>query len=128
MRAMLDTHAFLWWVMDNPRLSATARQILEDGGNAILFSAACGWEIAIKARLGKLILPPDPRSYVTDQIARNGFEPLPITLAHALHVWTLPDHHRDPFDRMLIAQSQLTGLPLITDDPLIRRYGVDCRW
>lgn len=104
MRALLDTHAFLWWIMADPRLSATARRILEDGATQIMFSAASGWEIAIKTRLGKLTIVDDPRRYVSEQIARNGFDVLPITLAHALHVWTLPDHHRDPFDRMLVAQ------------------------
>ena len=128
MRALLDTHAFLWWVMDDPRLPATAREVLEDGANEILFSAASGWEIAIKTRLGKLTLSDDPRRFVTEQIAHNGFDLLPITLAHALHVWTLPDYHRDPFDRILVAQSQVTGLPVLTDDPLIGRYEVDCIW
>ncbi len=65
---------------------------------------------------------------MTELIARNGFDLLPITLAHALHVWTLPDYHRDPFDRMLVAQRQVTGLPVLTDDPLIARYEVDCIW
>ncbi|HSH82116.1 MAG TPA: type II toxin-antitoxin system VapC family toxin [Herpetosiphonaceae bacterium] len=128
MRALLDTHAFLWWVMDDARLPATAREVLEDSANELLFSAASGWEIAIKTRLGKLTLSDDPRRFVAEQIARNGFDLLPITLAHALHVWTLPDYHRDPFDRMLVAQSQVTGLPLMTDDPLIARYEVNRIW
>ena len=128
MRALLDTHTFLWWVMDDRRLSMLARELLEDGTNEIVVSAVIGWEIGIKARLGKLVLPDDPPRYVPELIARNRFEQLPITLMHALHVWTLPNHHRDPFDRMLVAQSQLDDLPIVTDDPQIARYDVVCLW
>lgn len=128
MRVLLDTHAFLWWTMNDPRLSDAARQILEDGANEIIFSVVSGWEIAIKTRLGKLELPDDPRRYVPQLVGHYGFEVLPITLAHSLHVWTLPGHHRDSFDRMLVVQSQLEDVPIITDDPQLARYGIVCIW
>ncbi len=128
MRALLDTHAFLWWAMDDPRLSAPAREIIEDGANDVVISAVSGWEIAIKTSLGKLVLPDVPHRFVPDLITRCGFEVLPITLTHALQVAGLPDHHRDPFDRMLVVQSQVEDMPVVTDDPYIVRYGITCVW
>ncbi len=128
MRALLDTHAFLWWVTDSVRLSRLAREILSDVNNSLLLSAASAWEIAIKAQVGRLKLPSDPARFVAEQLALNGIEGLPIQLSHALHTSTLPAHHRDPFDRLLIAQSQLEGLPILTSDPLITRYAVQVIW
>ncbi len=106
MRALLDTHAFLWWTTDDPRLSSRARRIIADGRNRLFFSAAGGWEIAIKAQLGRLRLPSDPERFIPEEMQRNAIESLPIQMRHALHVHTLPRHHRDPFDRLLVAQSQ----------------------
>lgn len=128
MKVLLDTHAFLWWIMNDRRLSSMARAVLQDSTNTILLSAVSGWEIAIKVRLGKLVLPHEPRRFVTEHVAQNNLEVLPISLTHALHVSILPDHHRDPFDRMLVAQSQLERLPILSDDPLITRYSVTCLW
>ena len=91
-------------------------------------SAASGWEIAIKAQLGKLQLPDNLERYIADQLPLNGFESLPIQLRHALHVYTLPNLHHDPFDRILVAQSQMEQLPILTLDPQIARYGVDVIW
>jgi len=95
-----------------------------DGSNVLMFSAASGWEIAIKARLGKLQLPDDIVSFLTDQLVRNHVTILSIHLSHTLHVYTLPPLHRDPFDRLLVAQSQLEQLPIVTADPLIQQYSV----
>ncbi len=128
MRVLLDTHSFLWWVTDDPRLSPRAREIISNGENALFFSAASAWEIGVKARLGRLILSEPVAVFVPAQLALNAIEGLPIALNHALHVGSLPDHHRDPFDRMLVAQSQVENLPILTGDPLIAQYGVEAIW
>lgn len=128
MRALLDTHAFLWWITNDSRLSPRARQLIGDGQNRLFFSAASGWEIAIKARLGRISFPAEPGTFIPGQLARNAFEVLPVHLSHTLQVYGLPDHHRDPFDRLLIAQSKLEDLPLLTADPLIARYDIDTLW
>jgi PIN domain nuclease of toxin-antitoxin system len=128
MNMLLDTHAFLWWIDDNPKLSPRAREIISDAGNMLFLSAASGWEIAIKARLGKLTLPDDLERFIADQLVANTFNSLPIQLSHALHVYTLPAHHRDPFDRILVAQSQLEDMPILTADPQIAQYPVEVIW
>jgi PIN domain nuclease of toxin-antitoxin system len=128
MKALLDTHAFLWWITDDARLSSRVRDLTGDSTNRLFLSAASGWEIAIKAQLGKLQLPDNLERYIADQLSLNGFESLPIQLRHALHVYSLPDFHRDPFDRILVAQSQLEQLPILTVDPQIARYEVDVIW
>lgn len=103
MKALWDTHAFLWWIANDPRLSPRVRAIAGDPQTDLLFSVASGWEIAIKVGIGKLRLPDDPQRYIPDQLARNATDVLPIQLAHALRVFALPDLHTDPFDRMLVA-------------------------
>jgi PIN domain nuclease of toxin-antitoxin system len=128
MRALLDTHTFLWWNMDDPRLSGRARQILADGSNEIFLSAASAWEIAIKTARGRLTLPEPPASYVPSRMALHHFHHLPIQVSHALHVFKLPDLHQDPFDRLLVAQSQLEELPILTADEIIARYEVEIIW
>jgi PIN domain nuclease of toxin-antitoxin system len=128
MKLLLDTHTFLWWVTDDPRLSGAARTIMAEGNNDLFLSAASGWEIAIKARLGRLQLPSNLKEYIAKQMQSNAIAVLPIQLNHALHVCKLPDHHKDPFDRMLIAQSQLENLPLLTKDPVIAKYDVVIVW
>lgn len=128
MKALLDTHTFLWWIANDPQLSTRARQIMEDANTELLLSAASGWEIAIKSRLGKLKLPADLQGFVAEQLGINGIQVLPIQMAHALHGLTLPDHHRDPFDRMLVAQGQLEELPILTGDPQIAQYAVTVIW
>ncbi|MEJ5308373.1 MAG: type II toxin-antitoxin system VapC family toxin [Anaerolineae bacterium] len=128
MRLLLDTHTFLWWVTDDVRLSSQAYALMTDGDNELYFSAASGWEIAIKAHLGKLKLPDNAPQFVMAQLAINAIDILPVQLHHALHVYTLPMYHRDPFDRMLIAQSQLEELPIITADPQISNYAVNVIW
>jgi PIN domain nuclease of toxin-antitoxin system len=128
MNALLDTHAFLWWITDTPELSPRAREVISDGHNQLFLSAASGWEIAIKAKLGRLQLPQNLERFVSEHVSLNAISSLPIQLSHALHVYTLPDHHRDPFDRILVAQSQLEKLPIVTKDPQIARYSVDVIW
>ena len=128
MNVLLDTHAFLWWIDNNPKLSSRAREIISDAGNAIFLSAVSGWEIAIKARLGKLTLPGALGRFIADQLVANAFSGLPIQLSHALHVYTLPAIHRDPFDRILVAQSQLEDMPILTVDLQIAKYPVEVIW
>jgi PIN domain nuclease of toxin-antitoxin system len=128
MNALLDTHVFLWWVTDDARLSARAREVIGDGSNAIYVSTASAWEIAIKARLGKLRLPSDPGAFFRQHLALNDFEVLPVALSHALGVYALPDLHRDPFDRMLVAQCQVESLALVTADAMVAGYAVEMIW
>lgn len=128
MRALLDTHTFLWWITDDPRLSPRVRKIIGDGENELFLSAASGWEMAIKAKLGRLKLPDNLERFIPEQLALNAIRSLPIQMSHALHVYTLPDYHRDPFDRLLVAQSRLEGLPILTADPQIAQYPVKTIW
>jgi PIN domain nuclease of toxin-antitoxin system len=128
MRALLDTHTFLWWVTNDSQLSRRAHEFIGDNDNSLFFSAASGWEIAIKTQIGKLQLADEPTRFIPQQLALNAIVSLPINLRHALHVFTLPRHHRDPFDRILVAQSQLERLPILTDDPLITQYAVEVIW
>lgn len=130
MNVLLDTHVFLWWIEDNPRLSSRAREVIADGENMVFVSAASGWEIAIKARLGKLSLPENEAldRFISDQLQVNAFQVLPVQLSHGLHVYTLPLLHRDPFDRLLVAQSQVEKMPLVTGDDRIARYRVQVIW
>ncbi len=128
MKALLDTHTFLWWVTNNPLLSTTVDGILRDRSNEIFVSAATGWEIAIKSQIGKLNFPTPPEPFMLQQLALNSFVGLPIRLEHGLQVYHLPLHHRDPFDRILIAQSQLEGMPILTADSKISQYGVHVIW
>jgi PIN domain nuclease of toxin-antitoxin system len=128
LRVLLDTHAFLWWIGDDPRLSERAREVLSDGDNDLVFSAASGWEIAIKARLGRLHVPGDLNTYLFRQLTENYTSVLPVHLSHALRVHALPDHHRDPFDRLLVAQAIVEEIPLLSADPRIARYPVEVVW
>lgn len=128
MRVLLDTHVFLWWITDDERLSPRARQVMVEGRNTLVLSAASGWEMAIKAQLGRLSVAGDFASFLSEQLALNGIDTLPVTMAHALHVYELPAHHRDPFDRLLVAQALLEGIPIVTADPEIARYPVEVIW
>jgi PIN domain nuclease of toxin-antitoxin system len=128
MRVLIDTHTFLWWNLDAPKLSHTARKIIGDGQNEIFFSAVSAWEISIKYGKGRLTLPDPPDVYVPNRLAHYQFLPLPIQLSHTLQVHQLPDIHHDPFDRMLIIQSQIEQLPLLTFDQDIARYNVSIIW
>ena len=128
MKVLLDTQTFLWWIASDSQLSERARTVIEDADHQLFLSAASGWEIAIKTRIGKLRLADDLHGFVSEQLRINAIQVLPIQMAHALHMATLPDHHRDPFDRMLVAQSQLEQLPILTIDPQIARYSVTVIW
>ncbi|MEM7801072.1 MAG: type II toxin-antitoxin system VapC family toxin [Chloroflexota bacterium] len=128
MNAILDTHTFLWWNIDDPRLSKQAKRFIRDSNNQLFFSAASGWEISIKYSKGRLELPDPPDLYVANRLALHQFTPLPIQLTHTLHTYQLPNIHQDPFDRILISQCQLEKLPLITADASIQKYDVDIIW
>lgn len=119
-RLLLDTHTLLWWLADDPRLGIRARQLIADGGNTVFVSSATAWEISIKKALGKLEAPDGLDGVVEEE----GFEKLAISFFHGERAGALPQVHRDPFDRMLIAQAQAEGLDLITGDELIAQYGI----
>jgi PIN domain nuclease of toxin-antitoxin system len=123
-RLLVDTHALLWWLSDDPALSPAARDALADPAGEPLVSAASLWEIAIKRSLGRLTAPDD----LPDRIAGEGFAWLPITPAHAWQVRDLASHHRDPFDRVLAAQALVERLPILTTDARFSEYGVEVRW
>lgn len=123
-RYLLDTHVWLWMQADPERLCDETRATVQDARNSILLSAASAWEIAIKYRLGKLPLPEAPASYVPDRMRRSGTSALPVEHAHALRTAQLPDHHRDPFDRLLIAQAQQLDLTIVTADEQLSAYDV----
>lgn len=121
MKLLLDTHAFLWWLADDPQLEAQARELVADPRAVVYVSAVSLWEIAIKSRLGKL----DAGSAdLLEEIATNDFLQLPISARHALLAGSLPGHHEDPFDRMLIAQAWMEELTIVTRDAAFAAYGV----
>lgn len=125
MRVLLDTQIFLWMASAPEALSPTARDIVEADDNEIYLSAVAAWEISIKSALGKLRLPRPPAIYIPDGVRRMGLMPLPIALSHALAAGDLPPHHRDPFDRMLVAQARHEKLALITADEQLAAYEVE---
>jgi PIN domain nuclease of toxin-antitoxin system len=127
MKALLDTHTFLWAIADEERLSRRAQQIYT-GSNDLWLSVASMWEILIKVQAGKLPLPEPAGPYLVKKLVQNQIEVLPITMDHALGIESLPFHHRDPFDRVLIAQSIEQGWPIITADPWFARYAIDVIW
>ena len=120
MRLLLDTHILLWWLNDDPRLSIQADALIADQANEVFVSPLSLWEIAIKSRLGKLRADVDE---VWRTALESGFAPLPFTLEHAAEVARLPDHHHDPFDRVLIAQARTEPMRLITHDKVVAAYG-----
>ncbi len=124
MRLLLDTHAALWWLAGDERFGEAAAEQLMDESNQVLLSAAVVWEVAIKRSLGKITAPDEFAETLLDA----GAQPLPVTLEHAAAVETLPWHHRDPFDRMLVAQAQIEGLTLVTHDRRLGRYEVELLW
>ena len=124
MRFLLDTHVWLWMIAERERFSVEVAALLENSANDLLLSAVSSWEIAIKHSVGKLTLPAPPAKYVPEQIAKTGVTPLPVEHSHALRVASLPPHHRDPFDRLLVAQAMSEKLTLVTRDEVFGRYGV----
>jgi PIN domain nuclease of toxin-antitoxin system len=128
VRLLLDTHAFLWWLDGDRRLSATARGLIADEANAVLVSAASAWEITTKARLGKLPGATEVAADVLGCIGHQNFVPLDITVLHAQRAGGLEGDHRDRFDRMLIAQAQLEDVAILSDDRVFDAYGVRRIW
>lgn len=124
MAYLLDTHTLLWWLADDPALPGPVREIIRDPNQAMLVSAASSWEISIKRALGKLRAPDELLAILEEE----GFQELPISWAHAQQAGRLPPIHRDPFDRMLIAQALLQGMTLLTADADIARYEVRTFW
>ena len=125
MRVLLDTQVWLWMLAAPERLSESARALVVAGENELLLSAASAWEIAIKYALGKLRLPEAPGVLVPRLMVRTGITPLPLHHRHALHVASLPPRHRDPFDRLLVAQAQIERLPILTADRNFALYEVE---
>lgn len=128
MNLLVDTQTYLWWLLEPGKLQPAAAEALADAANKANFSAASSWEIAIKHRLGKLQLPQAPETFVPDSLLKTGFTPLPVQHAHALAVASLPQHHNDPFDRLLVAQAQLERMTLVTSDRAFQRYDVSVLW
>lgn len=128
MILLLDTHAFLWFVLDDPKLSATARASISDPLSRVLISPASYWEIAIKISLGKYALPGSFASFMREQLRENDFEILPILPEHTASLVALPFHHRDPFDRLLIAQAMSEGVRLVSGDAALDAYPVRRLW
>jgi PIN domain nuclease of toxin-antitoxin system len=118
----------LWWVGDDPRLSATARRALLTSGSQLFLSAASAWEIAIKAELGKLRFNRELESFMADHLQSNRITALPVSIDHALYVRHLPNHHRDPFDRVLVAQAMLEGMAIVSGDRVLAKYDVEVLW
>jgi PIN domain nuclease of toxin-antitoxin system len=128
MRLLLDTHAFLWFLLDDALLSATARTAIEGPVNNIEVSPATYWEVAIKIRLGKYALPEPYDEFMEREIAENGFRILPIEPKHTALLTTMPFHHRDPFDRLLVAQASVEGISLVSADTQLDAYGIMRIW
>ena len=128
MRLLLDTHAFLWFVLGDSQLSAAARTLISDPKNDVFVSPATFWEVALKVSIGKYALAVPFEDFVRHGIDDNDFELLPIEIRHAAQLLTLPFHHKDPFDRMLIAQALADGLTLVSNEALFDAYGVKRHW
>ena len=128
MRLLLDTHALLWWWTDDVRLSKAARAAIADEANEVIVSAASVWEVATKQRLGKLTEIPQAVSRFAELVSADGFVPLSMELRHALRAGAYPHDHRDPFDRMLAAQSEIEGLTLVTCDAALSGFPCSRLW
>ncbi len=128
MKLLLDTHAFLWWIGNDARLSGPAREAIADPGNEVSFSVASAWELAIKTGLGRFEPDEALGPFLEEQIQRNAFRLLPVKLEHAVSVSSLPAHHRDPFDRLLVAQAAIESLTLVSRDPQLRKYDAPILW
>ena len=126
MKLLVDTHAFLWYMAGDDRLSSTAVRAI-DSSQEWWLSAASVWELAIKASLGRLTVPTSIADYLSAKV-RDGLRILSIEWPHAAAVERLPFHHRDPFDRLIVAQAQADRLPVVTKDKVFRKYGVDVIW
>ena len=128
MRLLLDTHAFLWFILDDPQLSATARAMIEEPINDVEVSPASYWEIAIKIGLRKYSLPRPYQEFMESQISINDFRILHIEPKHTSLLTTMPPHHKDPFDRLLVAQTLVEGISIVSGDEILDAYGVRRIW
>lgn len=128
LQALLDTHALLWWLSDHPALTNAARKIIGETRNTIFVSAASAWEIATKIRLGRLPTAADLVGDFSGYLEQEGFEKLDVSIEHAIRAGLLPGAHKDPFDRMLIAQAQAENMPLVSNEELFDSYGVRRVW
>lgn len=128
MRLLLDTHVWLWWMNAPHRLPAPTVAALRARDSHLLWSAVCVWELAVKHAIGKLALPGGSASFVRTRMVETGAAALAITHDHALQAAGLPPHHKDPFDRLLVAQAQVDGLTLVTGDPQLSAYDVPILW
>lgn len=128
MRLLLDTHALLWWLSDDPSLGKRARTAIASTTNTVLVSAASAWEVTTKVRLGKLAAADELAADFLSFIEREGFEALPISVEHAARAGLLAGTHKDPFDRMLIAQAQAENLTLVSNEMVFDSYGVRRIW
>jgi PIN domain nuclease of toxin-antitoxin system len=128
VRLLVDTHCWLWYLLAPEKLNADAQGLLRSDEHEVFLSAASAWEIVIKHALGKLRLPLPPAEYIPDRVTALGHRPAAIELRHVLHLAQLPPHHRDPFDRVLVAQAQVDGLQLVTADRQLEAYAVELVW
>jgi PIN domain nuclease of toxin-antitoxin system len=128
LRALLDTRALLWWLSDDPALTRSARKIIADTANTLIVSAASAWEIATKVRLGKLPTAGELAAGFSGYVEREGFQLLPISAEHGIRAGLLPGPHKDPFDRMLVAQAQAENVPIVSNKAVFRAYGVRRLW
>jgi len=128
VRLLLDTCTFLWWMAGSDKLSDRVRLVILDPGNDVILSAVSGWEIAIKHRLGRLDLPAAPAAFIAEALAAHAVAVLPVGMAHAVRAGDLPLNHKDPFDRILIAQADIESLPLATPDAAFSPYGIETVW
>ena len=128
MNYILDTHAFLWFILEDNQLSENAGAIVRSRDNEIYLSAASAWEISIKTGLGRLSIQDELEHFLIDQLSLNGILPMPISLSHAAYTSKLPQIHKDPFDRILIAQSVIEEMSLISRDGTMRKYDVEVVW
>lgn len=128
MRLLLDTHAFLWWISDDERLTRRARRVISDESNDVFVSVVSAWEIVVKASLGRLELRKPASKLIPEQVEKNAFGVLPLHLSHTLVVENLPAHHRDPFDRLLVGQAFSEKIPIVTGDSLVAQYPIRAIW
>ncbi|MEX1046211.1 MAG: type II toxin-antitoxin system VapC family toxin [Actinomycetota bacterium] len=128
MRVLLDTHAFIWWIGDDAKLSPDARQLVSDGSNEVFFSAVSAWEILLKKGLERVEIPEPLEPFITSQVLANAFQVLPINLRHVFALSALPDVHQDPFDRMLVSQAVADDLTILSADRHFQAYPVDVVW
>jgi PIN domain nuclease of toxin-antitoxin system len=128
VKCLLDTHAFIWLITDDGRLSAKVKEAILDNRTTLYLSSASIWEMVIKSSLGKLKLPDHTESFIQKQLGVTQIQELPITFKHAFHLQNLPNHHKDPFDRMLVSQALAEKLTILTIDPLIAQYSAKTLW